>query len=40
MNLNHTYSLSHTKWNCKYHTVFTSYYIIRKIMKLFSQDYF
>ena len=22
MNLNHTHSLSHTKWNCKYHIVF------------------
>ena len=26
MNLNHTHSLSHTKWNCKYHIVFAPKY--------------
>ena len=26
MNLNHTRSLSHTKWNCKYHIVFAPKY--------------
>lgn len=26
MNLNHTHSLSHTKWNCKYHVVFAPKY--------------
>ncbi len=26
MNLNHTHSLSHIKWNCKYHVVFVPKY--------------
>ena len=26
MNLNYTHSLSHTKWNCKYHVVFAPKY--------------
>ena len=26
MNLSHTHSLSHTKWNCKYHVVFSPKY--------------
>ena len=26
MNLNHTHSLSYTKWNCKYHVVFAPKY--------------
>ncbi len=26
MNLSHTHSLSHTKWNCKYHVVFAPKY--------------
>ncbi len=30
MSLTHKHSLSHTKWNCKYHVVFTPKYI-RKV---------
>ena len=32
MNLNNTHSLSHTKWNCKYHVVFAPKYSISQIM--------